>query len=130
MKYILTICCAFLLAGLIASAEAGQGKEKQGKLRHVVVFKFKESASPEDVQKVEKAFRDLKKQIKQIQAYEWGTNVSKENLNKGFTHCFFLTFKNDEDRDIYIEHPAHKEFVKLLGPYLEEAFVIDYYASK
>lgn len=130
MKHILIICCAFLLAGMLTSTEAAQTKEKKGKLRHVVVFKFKDTASQEDIQKVEKSFRDLKKQIKEIQDYEWGTNVSPENLNKGFTHCFFLTFKNEKARDAYLVHPAHQDFGKMLGPYLAEAFVIDYFASK
>ncbi|MDO1502682.1 Dabb family protein [Winogradskyella maritima] len=43
-----------------------------------------------------------------MQGYEWGTNNSPEGLDKGFTHAFFLTFKSEEDRAIYLPHPDTK----------------------
>jgi hypothetical protein len=61
---------------------------------------------------------------------EWGTNVSKEQRDKGFTHCFILAFKSEKDRDTYIEHPAHKAFGKLLGPVLDDVFVIEFWAKR
>ena len=113
------------LAFLVSGAE----HSSKSKLGHVVAFKFKEGATGKQIKQVEDAFRDLKKKITEIQDYEWGTNVSKESRNKGCTHGFILTFKNDKDRDTYIAHPEHKEFVKLVGPVLEEAFVIDFWAK-
>jgi len=77
---------------------------------------------------VEAAFQGLKKQIPQIASFEWGTNVSKEKHDKGFTHCFILTFKSEKDRDAYIEHPDHKAFGKIVGPVLEDVFVIDFWS--
>jgi hypothetical protein len=100
------------------------------KLNHVVSFKFKSTASPDDIKKVETAFRDLKTKIPQIVSYEWGTNVSKEKHDKGFTHCFILSFKSEKDRDAYIDHPEHKAFGKLLHPYLDDVFVIDFWAKE
>src|SRR6266481_8544963 len=76
------------------------------KLQHVVSFKFKSSASSEDIKKVEDGFRALKEKIPQMVNLEWGTNVSKEKHDKGFTHCFIVSFKNEEDRDAYVAHPA------------------------
>ena len=35
------------------------------------------------------------------------------------THCFLITFPSEEARAAYLPHPAHKEFVALLRPYLE-----------
>jgi len=67
---------------------------------------------------------------KEIKAYEWGTNISAENRNKGCTHGFILTFKNEKDRDTYLNHPAHKEFGKLVGPVLDDVFVIDFWAKE
>lgn len=61
--------------------------------------------------------------------YEWGTNVSKETRNKGCTHGFILTFKSESDRDTYFDHPAHKEFGKIVGPVLDDVFVIDFWAK-
>src|SRR2546430_17633671 len=93
------------------------------KLQHVVSSKFKPSASADDIKKVEAAFRELKSKIPEIVSFEWGTNISKENHDKGFTHCFILTFKSGKDRDTYIGHPDHKAFAKSLGPVLDDAFV-------
>ena len=98
-------------------------------LRHVVLFKFKETSSASDVISVEKAFKDLQHKIPQIYSYEWGLNNSPEGLEKGFTHCFFLTFESEEDRATYLPHPDHKAFGELLGPHLEDVLVIDYWTK-
>ena len=100
------------------------------KLQHVVSFKFKGTATPQEIKKVEDAFRALKGKIPQISSFEWGTNVSKENHDKGFTHCFIVTFKSEQDRDTYAAHPDHKAFAKDLGPILEDVFVIDFWAKE
>ncbi len=98
-------------------------------LRHVVLFKFKEDASSADIEKVEAAFAALPSQIKEIKAYEWGLNNSPEGLEKGFTHCFFLTFDSEEGRAVYLPHPAHKAFGEVLSPYLDDVLVFDYWVE-
>lgn len=99
-------------------------------LRHVVMFKFKEGTAKEDISKVQKVFSALPSKIPQIHSYEWGTNNSPEGLDKGFTHIFFLTFKSEEDRAIYLPHPDHKAFGDVLGPYLDDVLVLDYWSGK
>ena len=105
-----------------------QGKS-DGRLLHVVSFKFKESATKEQIREVEEAFEGLKGKISEIASLEWGTNVSPENLNKGFTHCWVIAFNSEADRDAYLVHPEHKEFVALVGPVVGDAFVIDFWAK-
>lgn len=107
------------------AADSTKGKM----LRHVVSFKFKETASKEQIKEVVDAFRALKTKIPEIASFEWGTNNSPEKHDKGFTHCFILTFKSEKDRDIYLPHPDHKAFGKKLGPILADVFVIDYWAE-
>jgi len=119
-KFIALISLAFLLTMNANAAD---------RLLHVVSFKFKSATAPADIKKVEEDFRGLKAKIPQIANLEWGTNVSKENHNKGFTHCFVVTFKSEKDRDTYITHPDHKAFAKALGPVLEDVFVIDFWAK-
>jgi len=123
MKYFLAILV--LVCGLASNLSAADGQ-----LYHVVSFKFKESATKEQIKQVEDAFRDLKKKVKEIQSYEWGTNVSPEKHDKGFTHAFVLTFKSDKDRDAYLIHPDHKAFGKIVGPVLADVFVVDFWATK
>lgn len=98
-------------------------------LRHVVLFKFKESATAEDIAKIEQAFAALPGKIPQIKSYEWGINNSPEGLDKGFTHCFFLTFDSEEDRAIYLPHPDHKAFGGVLGPHFDDVLVLDYWTE-
>ena len=48
-------------------------------LRHVVLFAFKETATPTQLQAVEQAFAALPPQIAEIKGFEWGTDVSVEH---------------------------------------------------
>ena|SRR5580765_269144 len=118
-----------LAGALMVSAAEGPSQNKSGRIFHVVSFKFKASASAAQIKEVEDAFRDLKSKIKEIRSYEWGTNISPEKLNKGFTHGFVLTFANEKDRDAYLDNPDHKAFGVLLRPILEDVFVIDFKAE-
>jgi hypothetical protein len=98
-------------------------------LRHVVLFKFKEEATPEQITTIVNAFNALKGQIAEIHDFEWGTDVSVENLAQGFTHAFVVTFRSTADRDTYIPHPVHQDFVKLVGPSLDKVLVVDFWTS-
>ena len=98
-------------------------------LRHVVLFKFKDTAAQADVDMVCQAFANLPKEIDQIKAFEWGENNSPEGLNQGLSHAFVLTFHSEKDRDDYLIHPAHKAFGKKLGPHLDKVTVVDYWAK-
>jgi hypothetical protein len=119
------------LCTIVFSVSLLIAQEKENRmLRHVVLFKFKDTSSKEDVQKVVDAFRALKTSIPQVADFEFGTDNSPEGLANGFTHCFFITFKSEADRDVYLPHPKHKEFVEILKPHLDKVQVIDYWASK
>ena len=98
-------------------------------LRHVVLFKFKEEASAEQIKSFEEAFGALPGKIPQILDYEWGLNNSPEGLDKGFTHCFFVSFKSEEDRAIYLPNPDHQAFVSLIGPFVDDVLVVDYWTK-
>jgi hypothetical protein len=124
-----TLIFTIVLSLFSTVSAADRTAKTSGKLYHVVAFKFKEGTTRERIKQVEDAFRDLQKKIKEIKAYDWGTNISPENRNKGCTHGFILTFNNEKDRDIYLNHPAHKEFGKLAGPVLDDVFVIDFRAN-
>ncbi|GAB4420104.1 MAG: Dabb family protein [Bacteroidia bacterium] len=122
-----------LLTGLAMQAQSARPSKKASPnmvLRHVVLFAFKETSTPEDIASVEAAFRALPGQIAEIKGFEWGTNNSPENLAQGFTHCFLLSFASEADRDAYLPHPAHKAFGQVLRPHLDKVLVVDYWAKK
>jgi hypothetical protein len=112
---------------ILASSFTLINMNSHSQLRHVVIFKFKDGTSKEDIKKVEDAFSALPSKIPQIKGYEFGTNNSPEGLDKGFTHCFFLTFDSEEDRAIYLPHPDHKAFGAVLTPHLDDVLVLDYW---
>ncbi|MEZ4902255.1 MAG: Dabb family protein [Spirosomataceae bacterium] len=119
---------AFVLTLFVFGAMAQKKSDKV--LRHVVMFKFKDGTTTEQTKMVEDAFRKLPTQIKEIKGFEWGTNNSPEGLAQGFTHCFLLTFDSEEGRAIYLPHPDHKAFGKVVGPYLDKVLVVDYWSQK
>ena len=98
-------------------------------LRHVVLFSFKKTATEENIQTVEHAFAQLPTTIKLIKDFEWGINNSPEKLTDGLTHCFFVTFNTEKDRDDYLTHINHLAFVKIAQPFIEKAVVIDYWVK-
>lgn len=107
-----------------------QADKPEKLLRHVVLFKFKDSATQAQIDEVVKGFGELPQKIDAIQDYEWGTNNSPEDHAQGYTHCFLVTFKSEADRDAYLPHPAHQAFVKVLLPILDEVHVVDYWANQ
>ena len=95
--------------------------------RHIVIFQFKADASAEKVRGGVEAFKALPGKLPAIQAFEWGTNVSPEGLDQGFTHIFTLTFASKEALEKqYLHEPAHQAFVALLPDILEKVLVLDY----
>ena len=124
MKTIAALIVAALVFGMAGTASAA------AKIHHVVCFKFKSTTTPQDIKRVEQAFSALQDKITGIETMKWGTNVSKEQRNKGFTHCFVLTFKTEKERDTYLEHPEHKAFGTLVGPLVDDVFVIDFVPQK
>ncbi len=101
--------------------------EKTKQLRHLVLFKFKASATKAQIKEIEDGFTTLPSKIKSIKDFEWGLNNSPENPNKGFTHSFFVSFASEEGRQIYLEHPDHLAFVEILKPQLDDLLVLDYW---
>lgn len=107
-----------------------KGKDHVAKLlRHVVLFNFNEKATDNIIRQIEDKFMALPNEIAEMHSLEWGTNNSAEGLDKGFTHCFFVTFLSEEDREKYLPHPSHQKFVDFIGPYVEDVTVVDYWTE-
>ncbi len=119
----------FSMMMLVACTMSVNTNPPKRELRHVVLFKFTDASTPEEVKKVEDAFVALKGKISLIKDFEWGKNNSPENLNQGLTHCFLATFHSEKDRDEYLVHPDHQAFVEVLKPHLDKVTVIDYWTE-
>lgn len=125
MKVLSILLTALFINVAVLAQTASQPKL----LRHVVVFSFKKSSSADDIKKVAETFAALHGKVPQIKAFEWGVNMSPEKLNPEFTHCFILTFHSEKDLADYQEHPAHRDFQKVLKPHMDKVFVVDYFVN-
>eukprot|EP00252_Welwitschia_mirabilis_P002646 TRINITY_DN12595_c0_g1_i1.p1 TRINITY_DN12595_c0_g1~~TRINITY_DN12595_c0_g1_i1.p1 ORF type:complete len:107 (-),score=11.42 TRINITY_DN12595_c0_g1_i1:221-541(-) len=101
----------------------------QGVLKHVFLAKFKPDITPERVQELIKGYANLVNLIEPMKSFEWGEDVSVENLHQGFTHVFVSTFDNEEGRDAYLIHSSHVEYANQLIPVLEKYVIVDYKPS-
>ena len=111
---------------MISPVQNEESNLAQNGIRHIVCLKFIEEASSEEIDEIEKNFPALQESIPGIVSIEWGTNNSPEGLNKAFTHCFIVTFTDEEARSNYLPHPNHQAFVDILKPLLDDVFVIDF----
>jgi hypothetical protein len=96
--------------------------------RHIVVFKYKRTATETQIGQVTDAFRGLKDRIPGITSFEHGVNNSPEGKDLGFTHVHVLTFPDERSRDAYLTHPGHLEFIEHLErlQIIKDVFVLDY----
>jgi hypothetical protein len=121
MKFLLVVALPAMLA---TSAFA------DGPVRHVVHFKFKKDATADQIQRVVDEFAALPQKIRTIDEFEWGTNVSPEGLDQGYTHCWIISFRSERDRDFYLKHPDHQAFAGLVKPLLDDVHVVDFIPTK
>ena len=126
MKKVVSVLSILAVIAFSVSMVGCSNTQKPEKvLRHVVMFGFKPDVSEAQVKEVEDAFSKLPSQIDLIKGYEWGTDCSPEGLQQGLTHCFFLTFHSDADRDAYLVHPAPKACGTVFGGKASAVTVLD-----
>src|SRR5687768_7857589 len=121
-----------ILVGMLStqpSAAADEPAAKTRVLRHVVMYKFRDDCTPEQVKQVVDAFAGLPSKIDTIAGFEHGTNVSREGKSEGLTHAFVVTFRDEQGLAAYLKHPAHDEYVKVVRDKREKVVVFDYWAD-
>lgn len=123
-----TFTLAFSLVLLGAAIVAADEPSKKV-LKHVVMYKFRDDCTAEQIQQVVDAFSGLPKQVDAIIGFERGTNVSQEGKSEGLTHCFVVTFKDGAGLAAYLKHPAHDEYVKVVKDKREKVVVFDYWTD-
>lgn len=104
--------------------------ESKPVVKHIVLAKFKQDITPGRITDLIKGYANLVNLIEPMKSFEWGEDISVENLQEGFTHVFESTFDSSEGRDAYVSHPTHVEFANEFLPALEKVLVIDYKPSR
>jgi hypothetical protein len=95
-------------------------------IRHVLLLEFKLGVTESDMLSVFKEFESMPSKVDGVLSVEWGLNNSPENINRGFTHCVFMTFADEQGRNNYLPHPEHELLKAELDPLLENIIVLDY----
>ncbi|KMT16084.1 hypothetical protein BVRB_3g052520 [Beta vulgaris subsp. vulgaris] len=89
-------------------------------VKHVLLAKFKDDVSLEKIEELIQGYANLVNYIEPMKAFQWGKDVSIENLHQGFTHIFESTFASTEGIAEYISHPKHVEFANLFLDHLDK----------
>ncbi len=122
--------CAAICGTVNLTTKTSEAADTSGRvLRHIVLYKFKDSTTPAQIQEVVDAFSALPQKIDTIVGFERGTNVSEENKSEGFTHCFVVTFRDEAGRATYLSHPAHEAYVNVVRDKREKVIVFDYWSK-
>jgi hypothetical protein len=100
-------------------------------VRHIVAWRFVDGTTSQQIVQFTVAFRALQHAIPGIIAFEHGANISPENLHRGLTHIYTLTFENVAARDVYLPHPEHQRFGEIIRAMgiVAEVLVLDYTPS-
>ncbi|TWT64107.1 Dabb family protein [Rubinisphaera italica] len=125
--FLMSLCV--VCAGMFSMVSGQPKTEAERVYRHIVLFKFNDDATTEQIDEIVTAFGQLKNEVDTIISYEHGTDVSPEKLAKGFTHCFLVTFKSKADLEAYLPHPSHIAFTEKLKPILSDVLVVDYWTE-
>ena len=92
MKTIAILAITFLLNATLHADNHGKKDAEAAPFRHVVLFKFKDDATKEQVKALETGFSALPAKINTIVDYEWGTNVVANNRAESCFEGFNLLF--------------------------------------
>lgn len=96
------------------------------KVKHIVLLKFKEGTTEEQIDQFFDEILDISETISGVEDYVSGTNCSLEKLNQGLTHGFVMTFTDAAVRDAFIATEEHSRYKKLAEPLVESTTVFDF----
>lgn len=95
-------------------------------MKHVVLCDFRDDLPAAELVSVIADFAELANTVPSVQQLEHGENVSPEELDDGYTHCFLVTFADAAARDAYLVDPVHLAFVERFTPTLKRILVVDF----
>ncbi|MEA5499378.1 Dabb family protein [Limnoraphis robusta Tam1] len=92
---------------------------------HVVLFKWKEDATPEAICSTMEGLKELKAKIPGIIDLSCGENFSERS--QGFQHGLVVKFTDKSALEAYTPHPDHQAVVQnLIKPILADILAVDY----
>ena len=96
------------------------------KVKHIVLWKFKDGTTDEQIGKFFEDALELSETVPGIDDYVSGTNCSPEGLTQGMTHGFIMTFADIAARDANKTHPEHERFKTMAMTMVESVVIFDF----
>ena len=94
-------------------------------VEHLVILKFKEDATQEQLDDFLEDVRELRTKIDGVVDLTAGPNFT--DRSQGFTHGVCVRFADRSALERYLPHPAHVEVVeKRIKPIVDDLIVVDY----
>lgn len=93
-------------------------------IKHIVMFKFKASASEAKKQEIKSQLDALPGKISQIKSFETGVNISKSK--NAFDLILVSEFDSLKTLEEYRVHEDHQKLIASLKPIKEKTNVVDY----
>lgn len=124
-KYVITLF-VLLFTGMSIPANA-QNVKKTGKEKvvHIVLFKFKEGTTVEQIQNLKSEILKQKGTISGLLEISFGEDFT--GRAKGFTHAEVAVFKDRKSLEDFNVSEYHKQLIATyIKPVLEDILVLDY----
>ncbi|KAG2151354.1 stress responsive A/B barrel domain-containing protein [Suillus clintonianus] len=93
-------------------------------IHHIVLYKFKPEATPEQRQSVKDSVSTLPSQIPAIQGLVTGESVFNP-LGHGYDDGVIFLFESVAKLNEYRPHKAHIDYQALTAPYIEDKLIFD-----
>lgn len=99
---------------------------KSKKIRHLVLLKFKEGTTPDQIARIDTLVWKLTKEIKVVHDVEWGKSLQQTNETQAYDYCLSIIFKSKTDMLLYDEHPFHQKLEAALLPLVSKITRFNY----
>lgn len=94
-------------------------------VEHIVLFKWKDTATPKQIEAVMEGLNGLKDKIPGIVDLSCGKNFT--DRGQGFEYGLVVRFRDRDALEAYQPHPEHQKIVQnLIQPILAGILAVDY----
>jgi hypothetical protein len=93
-------------------------------IQHIVLFKFKDSATPGQVVDAGTALLAMKKEIPEIRGVHFGPNLGPSV--KEWSHVLVVACEHMGAVQRYLDHPVHRQIIdRFIAPIREARLAVD-----
>lgn len=91
---------------------------------HIVMFKFLESTSVDDIDNLKDKIESLEKSVPTLRSMEVGINFADES--RAMDMSLISRFDDKDGLDAYASHPEHLKVIEFVKTITEYTKVVDY----